>query len=560
MQLAGSTFSNLYLGSNSSATVAKTYDYYPDGHNWHASNGADARFDRAYTYDHAGRLQDALSGTEARGGSTADGPYRQTYSYDAWTSTTGLSGRIWSQDNSDHASYTNNRRGGWGYDAEGHALAVTGAEYSYDVGAKPTSYTAGWVGDQRALEVATNYDGNGTPEKQVQTTRYGIYAENGFEISTEVSTTYYLRSTALGGKVVAELGTQGEHVTNHIYAGGMEVAQNFVGPGNSWVTWQHTDPLTGSSFTTDESRTFSNQKEIDPLGDDVTTPPPPTPRVPPVFRPIWPVEATWGPSEEFLRANAEWGAKMDFEALQNYAQGDHPNRAGWEWILHKNPNLGLSIKGHGTLFGEEAAHFIEDNLYTRDLHPISLDLSSGPDFGDSQSPQLPRVDVSSLGRPPINIHAIYCNPRVIQAMKDAWGLTGNGGQNVLQGHSAPEAGFNLNGTPSNFTIDSFFTNEPNQMKMPINDLGHHKSDPTFANFHVHNRGHDRPNGMPSTPENNAGENNREGDTGAFTRIYRNSGQAIQVYVMSQYGLSMFDPKTGKSEQLRQGLDFLKPCT
>src|SRR5207253_7256820 len=132
---------------------------------------------------------------------------------------------------------------------------------------------------------------------------------------------------------------------------------------------------------------FSNQKEIDPLGDDVTTPPPPTPRVPPVFRSIWPVEATWGPSEEFLRANAAWGAKMDFDALQNYAQGEQPNRAGWEWILHKNPNLGLNIPGHGTLFGEEAAHFIEDNLYTRDLHPISLDLSSAPDFGDS--PQKP---------------------------------------------------------------------------------------------------------------------------------------------------------------------------
>jgi hypothetical protein len=61
----------------------------------------------------------------------------------------------------------------------------------------------------------------------------------------------------------------------------------------------------------------------------------------------------------------------------------------------------------------------------------------------------------------------------------------------------------------------------------------------------------------STPSNNS-ENNGKGDTGAFDDIYKATGQSIQVYVMSQYGLSVYDPKTGQTTQVRKGLDFLIP--
>lgn len=87
----------------------------------------------------------------------------------------------------------------------------------------------------------------------------------------------------------------------------------------------------------------------------------------------------------------------------------------------------------------------------------------------------------------------------------------------------------------------------NNLNMPM---------PTFANFHVHPKGFDGNNGLPSTPGNNY-EGNKRGDTGTFGDIYNNSHQAIQVYVMSWYGLSRYDPVTGISEQLVKGIGFLK---
>jgi len=43
------------------------------------------------------------------------------------------SSRLWTQDNRESASFTNNRRQYWGYDAEGHATATVGDSYGYDV-------------------------------------------------------------------------------------------------------------------------------------------------------------------------------------------------------------------------------------------------------------------------------------------------------------------------------------------------------------------------------------------------------------------------------------------
>ena len=113
LQLTSNTFTNVHLGSNTNATIAKTYDYYDDGRTSHAYNGNDARFDRAYSYDHAGRILNALTGSEARGGTTADGPYEQQYSYDTWTNTTSLTSRVWTQTTTDSTSYTNNRHQDW---------------------------------------------------------------------------------------------------------------------------------------------------------------------------------------------------------------------------------------------------------------------------------------------------------------------------------------------------------------------------------------------------------------------------------------------------------------
>ena len=97
------------------------------------------------------------------------------------------------------------------------------------------------------------------------------------------------------------------------------------------------------------------------------------------------------------------------------------------------------------------------------------------------------------------------------------------------------------------------------MNMRINNLNNPM--PTFANFHVHPKGRDGTTGAPSTPSSNSANNGR-GDTGAMDNIYKSTGQAIQVYVISRYGLSMYDPVTRQTTQVCKGLDFLnpkKPC-
>jgi hypothetical protein len=73
----------------------------------------DQRFDRAYSYDHAARMTQALSGAEARGGApTNDRPYKQTYSYDEFSHLNTQNTKHWTAFVASTDSYSNNRRTG----------------------------------------------------------------------------------------------------------------------------------------------------------------------------------------------------------------------------------------------------------------------------------------------------------------------------------------------------------------------------------------------------------------------------------------------------------------
>jgi len=137
-------------------------------------------------------------------------------------------------------------------------------------------------------------------------------------------------------------------------------------------------------------------------------------------------------------------------------------------------------------------------------------------------------------------------------MNKAWSESGNAGQALQSGSMGVEAGFNLNGTPSNYKIGSSYTNQTGKMTISFNIGG---SSPTFANFHIHPG--QSTSGLPSTPGNNY-EGNKEGDTGMVDRIYHDYGQAVPIYVMSWKGLSMYDPKTKAPPVfLVKGTGFLK---
>jgi hypothetical protein len=99
-QMANYSINGVLDQSAQTVTIAVAYQYHADGQvKWAQDQAATNSIrDRAYNYDHAGRLAEALSGTEARNfvnnttGGPTDGPYRQTSTYDAWDNTVTQAG------------------------------------------------------------------------------------------------------------------------------------------------------------------------------------------------------------------------------------------------------------------------------------------------------------------------------------------------------------------------------------------------------------------------------------------------------------------------------------
>lgn len=131
---------------------------------------------------------------------------------------------------------------------------------------------------------------------------------------------------------------------------------------------------------------------------------------------------------------------------------------------------------------------------------------------------------------------LCCRSNVIDAMKTIWGQSGNGA-------TGSEASFD--GTLGNYTIQiQHYTNERKKQQPTIH------SGITFALFHVH------PNNSgpkPSTPGNNA-EGNPLGDTGLADKY------KFDIYVVSRSGLWMYSWEQKKEVQLRENLDWTKPCS
>lgn len=112
-----------------SPTVMKgQYQYHQDSSPKYAHDVLDERLDRSFSYDNAGSLKEAYSGSEARdyvngtNSGTATGPYRQSYQHDPFGNMTNRTNRFWSQSDVFTASYANNRRQdpAFHYDAVGN--------------------------------------------------------------------------------------------------------------------------------------------------------------------------------------------------------------------------------------------------------------------------------------------------------------------------------------------------------------------------------------------------------------------------------------------------------
>lgn len=209
----------------------------------------DASLDRSYDYDHVGRLQAAYTGTSSLAhtgqGSTwgAEGPYAQDYGYDEWGNITHRGG--WGGvGRNENLSYTNNRHAGVYYDAAGNMVDGSWYTFSYDAtGQQTKAATPIYVLDQA-------YDGDRLRGKKVDD---GV-------------TTYYLRSSVLGGQVIAELSNTGAWTRGYVYLGGQMVA--LQGGSGGAVSWVHQDPVTKSQRITDSSGNVISKVDLDPFGGD----------------------------------------------------------------------------------------------------------------------------------------------------------------------------------------------------------------------------------------------------------------------------------------------------
>jgi len=209
----------------------------------YAHNLNDPTLHRSYDYDHVGRLFVARTGVEARSHTNQPtegsyGPYSQHNDYDQFGNITARYG--WGTVNASfQVQYTNNRRNDWQYDAAGNVTGDGARVYQYDATGQQTyaSLTA----------LQQGYDGDALRVKKT---------ENG-------QTTYYLRSSVLGGQVAAEITSGGTWQRGYVYLGGQLLAVQAGG-----VFWSVTDPVTKSPRLTNSAGSVTSVVELDPWGGE----------------------------------------------------------------------------------------------------------------------------------------------------------------------------------------------------------------------------------------------------------------------------------------------------
>src|SRR6266404_2836445 len=232
------------------------YNYFNEnsGRVTYAQNRYDSTLDRSYDYDQVGRLISAHTGIEARAHigigpwNGMDGPYSQDRGYDQFGNAThrvGWGGYQWGGFDQWY-NFANNQLiqdPGTGaylqYDAAGNLTNDGNQSFSYDATGQQTyasgsGLTQGYNGDR--LRVAKT--------------------ENGV-------TTYYLRSTLLGGQVAAEINSSGSWTRGFVYLGGQMVAIQ-----SSGVYWTFQDPVTKSQRVTDGAGNAVSTIDLDPWGGE----------------------------------------------------------------------------------------------------------------------------------------------------------------------------------------------------------------------------------------------------------------------------------------------------
>ncbi len=224
------------------------YNYFGEntGRVTYAQNLNDPTLDRSFHNDAFGRLQSSFTGSAARahvgiGSSWAsDGPYAMHDNvYDVWGNMTSRTG--WGGANPQYtATFTNNKMNGMIYDSAGNLTDAGGGwAFTYDATGQQATSAIG--------NVQNVYDGDRLRGKK---TEYGV-------------TTYYLRSSVLGGQIVAEIAANSDWARGYVYLGSELLAVQQAG-----VYWVHEDPFVKSKRITNSAGTVVSVVELDPWGGE----------------------------------------------------------------------------------------------------------------------------------------------------------------------------------------------------------------------------------------------------------------------------------------------------
>jgi YD repeat-containing protein len=274
------------LGTTSTTVMNKSYDYYSDGKLKFVDDSVNGNFDRLNSYDHVGRIYKAKTGSEANGSSGGTIPYRQQYTFNAFDDMTARTNLFWNSQEDASYTFSNHRISGWSYDADGRVTASVYPDgpsiYEYNA-AGQLIFKHDYPGStETGYKYYQYYDGNGQILKR-GTDRCLILVppepepppEECSWYSGHPSPLYFIRSTVLGGEVIAETQGAGVKYRRFVYAGGAKVAElteRFVWPSSTYDSAQfhHTDAngvserVTRNSPETLLGTTTSEPNYIDP--------------------------------------------------------------------------------------------------------------------------------------------------------------------------------------------------------------------------------------------------------------------------------------------------------
>jgi hypothetical protein len=149
-------------------------------------------------------------------------------------------------------------------EAAPNELTFQPARHTYDaagrhVGQTQTVSKRGLTDPNQVFTTATTtsagYDGDGLQRKRDLTSQ-----TNGSQPVTE--TTYYLRSSVLGGQVITDYDGQGTRRNSYVYAGGTLVYEQL----QDHSLWHVSNPLAGDSRDTDSTGRLYSDTYLDPQG------------------------------------------------------------------------------------------------------------------------------------------------------------------------------------------------------------------------------------------------------------------------------------------------------